>query len=44
MQNAHDTKAQYGYVDPDYRHRFVASYTYELPFGRGRKFGSNISR
>jgi hypothetical protein len=44
IQNAHDAKAQYGYVDPDYRHRFVASYTYELPFGRGRKYGSNLNR
>ena len=44
-QNAHDTKAQYGYVDPDYRHRFVASYTYELPFRkRGRKYGSTLNR
>ena len=44
IQNAHNAKAQYGYVDPDYRHRFVASYTYELPFGRGRMFGSNVNR
>jgi Carboxypeptidase regulatory-like domain len=44
IQNAHDAKAQYGYVDPDYRHRFVASYTYELPFGRGRRFGGNLNR
>jgi hypothetical protein len=44
VQNPYDIKAQYGYVDPDYRHRFVASYTYALPFGRGRQFGSNMSR
>lgn len=25
----------------DYRHRMVASYTYELPFGKGKQFGSN---
>ena len=43
-QNPYNIKAQYGYVDPDYRHRFVASYTYQLPFGRGRMFGSNINR
>jgi len=24
-------------------HRFVVSYIYELPFGRGKKFGSNMS-
>jgi hypothetical protein len=44
VQNPYDIKAQYGYVDPDYRHRFVASYTYQLPFGRGRTFGSNLNR
>ena len=44
VQNPYDIKAQYGYVDPDYRHRFVASYTYELPFGRGRMYGSNLNR
>ena len=44
IQNPYDIKAQYGYVDPDYRHRFVASYTYELPFGRGRMYGSNLNR
>jgi outer membrane receptor protein involved in Fe transport len=27
----------------DTRHRFVASYTYDLPFGHGRTFGSNWS-
>ncbi|MEZ1360836.1 hypothetical protein QVM75_25475, partial [Escherichia coli] len=26
----------------DARHRFVLSGTYELPFGRGRQFGSHI--
>ncbi len=25
----------------DYRHRLVTSYTYELPFGKGKQFGSN---
>ena len=25
----------------DYRHRLVASYTYELPFGKGKQFGAN---
>jgi hypothetical protein len=25
-------------------HRFTSNFTYQLPFGRGRKFGSNISR
>jgi hypothetical protein len=44
VQNPYNIKAQYGYVDPDYRHRFVASYTYELPFGRGRMYGNNLNR
>ena len=44
VQNPYNIKAQYGYVDPDYRQRFVASYTYQLPFGRGRTYGSNLSR
>ncbi len=25
----------------DYRHRMVASYTYEMPFGKGKQYGSN---
>jgi hypothetical protein len=25
----------------DYRHRLVTSYTYELPFGKGKQFGAN---
>jgi TonB dependent receptor len=44
VQNPYDIKAQHGYVDPDYRHRFVASYTYELPFGHGRMYGNNLNR
>ena len=27
-------------ADYDIAHRFVASYIFELPFGRGRRFGS----
>jgi hypothetical protein len=42
-QIADDPDAQRGSVDPDYRHRFTVSYTYELPFGRGRMFGSNMN-
>ena len=33
-----------GLADYDIRHRFVVSYTYELPFGRGKKFSSNLNR
>jgi hypothetical protein len=33
-----------GLADFDVRHRFVMSFNYELPFGRGKKFGSSMSR
>jgi hypothetical protein len=39
--NLHTMK---GPSDYDVTHRFVFSYGYELPFGRGRAFGSNIPR
>jgi outer membrane receptor protein involved in Fe transport len=38
MQNARDLRQQRGRSDFDYRHRFVASYLYELPLGRGHKY------
>lgn len=31
-------------ADQDVRHRFVYSGVYELPFGHGKRFGSNLSR
>jgi hypothetical protein len=34
---------EYGNADFDVRHHFVASYIYELPFGRGKTFGRNVS-
>jgi hypothetical protein len=34
---------EYGNADFDVRHRFVFSYTYDLPFGRGRLFAKNAS-
>jgi len=33
----------YGNSDFDVRHRFVFSYVYDLPFGRGRALGKNTS-
>ncbi len=33
-----------GHASFDQRHRLVASTIYDLPFGRGRKFGSNINQ
>ncbi len=34
---------EYGNADFDVRHRFVFSYTYDLPFGRGRLLANNAS-
>ena len=34
---------EYGNADFDVRHRFVASYIYELPFGHGKAFGRNAA-
>jgi len=36
LQNSRDLSTQRGRSDSDYRHRFVAGYLYDLPFGRGR--------
>lgn len=38
----HDPSLSYGNSDFDMRQRFVASYFYELPFGRGMMFGSTV--
>jgi hypothetical protein len=34
---------EYGNADFDVRHRFVLNFVYDLPFGKGRRFGSNLS-
>ena len=44
IQNSADASAGRGYVEPDFRHRFVASWVYQLPFGRGKMFGNNWNR
>jgi hypothetical protein len=36
-------KLEHGNSDFDVRNRFVLSYNYELPFGRGKRFGGGIS-
>jgi hypothetical protein len=41
--NVFNFHAERGLSTFDTRQRFVASYTYDLPFGRGRTFGSNWS-
>lgn len=43
-QNAYDIRASRSLSDLDISHRLVASYIYELPFGKGRRFGTNASR
>jgi hypothetical protein len=41
VQNIHDLRAEYGLDNQQVKHRFVASYIYSLPFGRGQSFGRN---
>jgi hypothetical protein len=41
--NSRDFGAERGLSDFDTRNRFVFSYTYDVPFGRGRTFGSTSS-
>jgi hypothetical protein len=36
-------KDEYGNADFDVRHRFVFSFIYELPFGKGKELGKNAS-
>lgn len=42
-QNTYDVAASRALADIDIAHRFVMSYIYELPFGRGRRFGTNAA-
>jgi hypothetical protein len=42
-QNKNNLRAEYGLASMDYRHRFVVSYGYELPFGTGKRFLSTAS-
>jgi Carboxypeptidase regulatory-like domain len=37
-QNTYDMKAERGDVPPDFRHSFTAAWTYELPFGPGKRY------
>ena len=40
----HHPELDYGLSDFDVDQRFVASYVYQLPFGRGKKIGSGVNR
>jgi hypothetical protein len=40
----HRPELDYGLSDFDVDQRFVASYVYQLPFGRGKKIGSGVNR
>jgi hypothetical protein len=44
VQNEYDKMASRAVAQIDITHRFVLSYIYELPFGRGRPWGDNASR
>jgi hypothetical protein len=43
VNNAFDIKSDYGRAFYDPRQKFVSTFVYELPFGRGQQFGGNIS-
>ena len=40
----HNPRLDYGPSDFDVPHRFVASYVYQLPVGRGKHFGSSMNK
>ncbi|MGH9851617.1 MAG: TonB-dependent receptor domain-containing protein, partial [Blastocatellia bacterium] len=40
-QDGNNLRADRGLAEFDIKHRFVASYIYELPFGQGRRFGAD---
>jgi len=40
-QNVRNLRAEKGLASQDVRQRLVLSYVYELPFGRGKRFGSS---
>jgi len=43
-QDSYYIRASRSLAEYDIAHRFVVSYIYELPFGRGRRWGANWSR
>jgi hypothetical protein len=43
-QDTYNIKDSNSLANIDLKHSFVVSYIYELPFGRGRKWGASVSR
>jgi hypothetical protein len=43
-QDGNNLRADRGLAEFDIKHRFVASYIWELPFGHGRRFGNNWNK
>ncbi len=43
-QDSYDIRADRSLASIDVAHRVVTNYLYELPFGKGRKFGANAPR
>jgi hypothetical protein len=43
VQDMFNKRADKGLAPHDYRFRFVTSFVYDLPFGRGRTFGNQMS-
>jgi hypothetical protein len=44
QQNAYDMKSEWGPAGTDTRHNVSVTGVYDLPFGRGKMFGSNMNR
>lgn len=44
IQLYYDPRSDYGNSNQDQRHIFSSSIVYKLPFGRGQRFGCNVSR
>ena len=44
FQNTYNPAADYGRCDQNVTNSFNGFFTYDLPFGRGRQFGSNMNR
>jgi hypothetical protein len=44
LTNYSDPMYDYGNTAYTHRHRFLATFLYELPFGKGRRFGANSNK